>query len=162
MKVRYFQRILSVILVITAILSLSMVGAFAKAPKKNGNYTVGVQMWNAEKNEPSMSNAFFKKTAKLRVKDGKLTMTLYANSKAIRQTLQGAYKIDMKVSNGRGGYTPVKVVARDSTGSPTAFQFTLPNTKKYVPVKLNPHVAAMGNSYVDARLKIDYSTVKPA
>ena len=37
MKVRYFQRILSVILVITAILSLSMVGAFAKAPKKNGN-----------------------------------------------------------------------------------------------------------------------------
>lgn len=157
------KRVSAVLLILTLLLAaVSVISAVSANPKKlkDGTYHVSVSVYQADKDAISMSAPYFKKTAKIAAKNGSMTMTLYADTATIQKAMpDGKYKIDLQVSNGKGGYTQAKVAARNAQGSPTAFSFPLPNTSTYVPIRLNPHVAAMGNSYVNARLRIDYSTI---
>ena len=158
---KYTNKVISVIMALAMVLSIMSISAFAKAPTKDGKYNVSFHLWNAEKNEASMGDGFFKHTARLNVKNGKTTMTVYANTKAINQMFKGKkFVLDMRVSNGKGGWTKATATGKSKNGSTTALSFRLPNKKKYVACQVNPHVPQMGNTYVDARLKIDYGTVK--
>lgn len=159
-----WKRIWSLICIL--VLTFCVITPIAAAAKssnhlKNGTYKVRVDVVKADENRASMSSMYFKKQAKLTVKGSRRTMTVYADADAIHKVKpNGVYQIDLKVKNRKGGYTKAKVSARNSKGSPTAFTFDLPDAGTFEPIQLNPHVAAMGNKYVSARLKISYSTAR--
>ena len=51
------------------------------------------------------------------------------------------------------------VEARDNEGNPVLWSFALPSEEEFFNVVVNPHVAMMGNADIDARIKVDYSTL---
>ena len=67
---------------------------------------------------------------------------------------------EMKVADADGNYSEAKVEKKDASGNPTCFSFVVPHTQEYIKVKVNPHVAMMGNQDLDARVKVDYSSLK--
>lgn len=156
---KVWNKIIAVVLAITALSSLAMIGASA-ASIANGNYTVPVALWHETKNQASMGNKAMKQTAKVKVNNGKITMTIYTKGMTYGNTT--AYLQEMRVRNGNGGWTQAKVLSRDSKGNPTAFSITLPGKKNYYECQVNPHVKEMGNTYLDARLKVNWNNLKKA
>ena len=136
------------------------VAAMAKGSSvKNGSYKVTVNFWQADKNKASMCNPALSHTAKLRVNNGKMTMTIYTHPMTYGK--QSAALQEMKVYNGKG-WTQARVVSRDKKGNPSAFSFPVYKKTTYIPIQVNPHVKQMGNTYLDARLKISWDTLKKA
>ena len=72
-----------------------------------------------------------------------------------------AYLQELKVKYG-DTYQDIQPASYDENGNPTSFSFELPNTDEYILVKMNPHVAMMGNTDLDARIKVDYDGLKVA
>ncbi len=156
---KHIKKILSVLLAITSVLLIAAVGAGAASNKpKDGKYNVTVNFWKEDKNQASMANQCLKHTARLNVKNGVMTMTIYTKPMTYGNTT--ASLREMRVSNGRGGWTQARVAAKDKNGVPTAFSFTVPSKSTYLKVQVNPHVKQMGNQYLDARLKISWDTLK--
>lgn len=125
---------------------------------KDGTYNVSVALYHATKNQLSMASSAILKDAKIVVKNQKATMTIYTQPMSfgsITASLQ-----ELKVADLQGKYTKAKIVTKDKAGNPTSFSFTLPHTESYLTLKVNPHVAMMGNTDLDARLFIDYKTLK--
>lgn len=162
MKKSILTKIIAIIMALATMVMVGSVAASAKSSKKvaNGTYNVTVNFWNADKNQASMSNPSLKKTARLRVSNGKMTMTIYTVPMTYGK--QTAYLHEMKVSNGKGGWVQAKVAKKDSKGRPSAFSFPVYAKVNYLPIKVNPHVKQMGNTYLDARLKISWNTLKKA
>ncbi len=124
----------------------------------DGTYQVSVALYHATKDQLSMAASAILKEAKLVVKDGATTMILYTQPMtfgSITASLQ-----ELKVADLDGNYTDAKVIKKDTDGNPTAFSFVLPHTESYLTLKVNPHVAMMGNVDLDARLFVDYTTLK--
>lgn len=121
----------------------------------DGTYTVNVALWNASKDVPSMAASIFTGQASIVVKDGKPMM--YIETKKMTLGTITAYLQEMKVGSGEEQAT---VVSKDAQGNPTMFAFALPNEDEFIPVQVNPHVAIMGNTYIEARIKVDYSSLK--
>ena len=124
----------------------------------DGTYKVSVSLYHATKDQLSMAASAILKEAKLVVKDGTTTMILYTQPMtfgSITASLQ-----ELKVADLDGNYTDAKVIKKDTDGNPTAFSFVLPHTESYLTLKVNPHVAMMGNVDLDARLFVDYTTLK--
>jgi hypothetical protein len=66
--------------------------------------------------------------------------------------------LQIKQSNGR--YAAADIIARNIAGNkPSAFKFALPSRDTYIPVKVDPQVAVMGDEPVDARLRISWDTL---
>ncbi|EGG82294.1 hypothetical protein HMPREF9477_01303 [Lachnospiraceae bacterium 2_1_46FAA] len=125
---------------------------------KDGIYEVPVWLWHATKNQASMAAQSLNNTARIVVKNGVKTMYIYTKSMKygnIEASLQ-----ELKVEGADGKYISAKVEERDAAGNPVCFSFTLPHTKEYLNVKVNPHVAIMGNQDIDARFRINYSSLK--
>lgn len=124
----------------------------------DGTYTVGVQLWHSEKDQASMAAVSLKPQAKVVVKNGKATMYIYTRPMTfgnITASLQ-----EMKVQNKDGSWSDAQVASRSSDGNPTSFRFALPSTDEYIPVQVNPHVEMMGNRFLDARIKVDWDSLK--
>ena len=139
------------------------VAASATVNKDNledGTYTVGVQLWHAEKDQASMAASSLKPEAKIVVQNGNATMYIYTQPMtmgSITASLQ-----ELKVGQPDGSYKDAQVASRSSDGNPTSFRFALPSTDEYIPVQVNPHVEMMGNQFLDARIKVDWSSLKVA
>lgn len=125
---------------------------------KDGLYETNVYLWHASNDQASMAASALNGTARISVKNG--TGTIYIYTKQMSMGTITAYLQELKVETASGSYKDATVEAKDSEGNPTCFSFTLPHFEEYVTIKVNPHVALMGNQDIDARLKIDYSTVK--
>lgn len=124
----------------------------------DGTYNVSVALYHATKDQLSMAASAILKKAELVVKDGTTTMILYTQPMtfgSITASLQ-----ELKVADLDGKYTEAKVIKKDKDGNPTAFSFVLPHKESYLTLKVNPHVAMMGNVDLDARLFVDYTTLK--
>lgn len=121
----------------------------------DGTYKVPVALYNATKDQPSMAKDSFLTNATVTVNGNKATMTIYT-----RQMIMGnitASLQTLKVFDDNGKYKNATVVKRDSNNNPTAFTFDLPHNHQFIKVAVNPKVAIMGNSDIDARIKVDYS-----
>ena len=125
---------------------------------EDGIYEVSIQLWHATNNQASMAASSIETTARIVVKDG--TMTMYIYTKPITFGTITASLQEMKVADANGDYSEAKVEKKDASGNPTCFSFVVPHTQEYIKVKVNPHVAMMGNQDLDARIKVDYSTLK--
>lgn len=124
----------------------------------DGTYTVGVKLWHSEKDQASMAASSLKPEAKIVVKNGDATMYIYTQPMTmgnITASLQ-----EMKVQMKDGSWKDAQVAARSKDGDPTSFKFTLPSRDEYIAVQVNPHVEMMGNRFLDARIKVDWSTLK--
>lgn len=162
MKKSIFTKVIAIIMALATMVMVGSIAASAKSSSKvaDGTYNVTVNFWKSDKNEASMSNPSLKKTARLKVKNGKMTMTIYTQPMTYGK--QTAYLHEMKVSNGKGGWVQATVAKKDSKGRPSAFSFPLYGKVNYLPIQVNPHVQQMGNTYLDARLKITWSSLKKA
>lgn len=124
----------------------------------DGIYEVSVKLWHAESDKASMAAESFYDTARIVVENGMRTMYIYTKPMTfgrITASLQ-----EMKVADASGNYTDAKVETRDADGNPTCFSFTMSDTEQYITVKVNPHVEMMGNQDLDARILVDYNTLK--
>lgn len=124
----------------------------------DGTYTVGVKLWHSEKDQASMAASSLKPEAKVVVKNGDATMYIYTQPMTmgnITASLQ-----EMKVQMKDGSWKDAQVAARSKDGNPTSFKFTLPSRDEYIAVQVNPHVEMMGNRFLDARIKVDWSSLK--
>lgn len=122
---------------------------------KDGTYKVNIALWNASKDEASMAASALEKEATIIVKDGKPMM--YMETKKMTLGTITAYLQEMKVGD-KGELA--KVVYKDAQGNPTMFSFYLPNESEMIAVQVNPHVAIMGNTFIPARIKVDYASLK--
>lgn len=124
-----------------------------------GTYEVPVYLWNASSDKASMAASALKQNANITVKDGKKVMTIYTTQ--MKMGSIEAYLQELKVKYG-DTYQDIQPASYDENGNPTSFTFELPNTEEYILVKMNPHVAMMGNTDLDARIKVDYDGLKVA
>lgn len=125
---------------------------------QDGIYEVAVSLWHATNNQASMAAESLRGTARIVVKNGVATMYIYTKEMTfgnITASLQ-----ELKVADLQGSYSNATVQSKDASGNPTSFSFTLPHTQEFIMVKVNPHVEMMGNQDLDARIRVDYATLK--
>lgn len=125
---------------------------------KDGLYELPVALWHATKDQESMAASSVNKTARILVKDGKITVYIYTMPMtfgSITASLQ-----EMKVEQSDGSWVNAVVETKSSDGNPTCFSFSLDKLQQYINVKVNPHVEMMGNSDLDARIKFDLTSIK--
>ena len=125
---------------------------------QDGIYEVAVSLWHATNNQASMAAESLRATARIVVKNGVATMYIYTREMTfgnITASLQ-----ELKVADLQGNYSNATVQSKDASGNPTSFSFVLPHTQEYIVVKVNPYVEMMGNQDLDARIRVDYSTLK--
>lgn len=150
---------LSLGLIMTGMTALAA-DANAAAPLKDGNYTVNVQLWHASKDQASMAASCVKDTADVSVKNGKATMTVHTQPMSMAGITASMQTMSVKQPNGT--MKAATVVEKSSDGNPTAFRFDVPSYDEYIPLEVNPKIEIMGNKPMDARLKVDWASAKPA
>ena len=131
--------------------------ALDKTNLANGIYEVQVDMWHATNNQESMASSGLVKKARIEVTNGQYKMYLYTKPMelgGITASLQL-----LQVENGQGGYAQAVVATKDQQGNPASFSFNLPHKEEYLDIRVDPKVAIMGNTYIDARLKINWNTL---
>lgn len=124
----------------------------------DGVYEVQVALWNSTQNQASMASGSVVKLARIAVRNGVSTMYLYTQPMTLGNITASLQYL--QVENGSGGYAQAAVNTRSSAGDPTSFSFRLPHTNDYIAVRVNPEVAIMGNTYIDARLRVDWNSLK--
>ena len=124
----------------------------------DGTYEIPVALWHATQDKASMAAASFNGTARIVVKNGKITVYVYTKPMtfgAITASLQ-----EMKIGQADGSWVNAVIETKGNDGNPTCFSFTLNKLNQYITVKVNPHVEMMGNQDLDARLKFDLNAIK--
>ena len=126
---------------------------------QDGTYSVDVALWNATGDKASMAAAALDSKAKIIVKDGKATMYISTKEMSfgtIKASLQEFY-----IGSAQEDYKnhSATIIEKDTQGNPTLWSFELPHEDEYINVMMNPHVAMMGNMDLEARIKVDYSTL---
>lgn len=151
------HKFISLIFVVVIIVSAFSVNALS-VEFIDGTYEVNIALWHSEDDRESMAADSVGKTATIVVKNNTKTMHITSSEMSvmgIKASLQ-----ELKVEDANGNFVEAKVATRNSEGNPTGFYFTMPNTNKYIAVKVNPHIAIMGYRDIGARIKVDYSTLK--
>lgn len=124
---------------------------------EDGTYSADVYLWHATNDTESMAASAVAKRAIIVAENGNYVMHITTQPMTLGTITASLQEI--KIQEADGNYTDAQVESKDSDGNPTGFYFTLPSLDEYLAVKVNPHVAMMGNSDIDARLKVDYSTL---
>ncbi len=127
---------------------------------KDGTYYVNVDLYNASANRPSMASPSIIKRAKIVVEDGNAVMYLGTSSMTVGNIVASLQELYIGSINGGYKSNPALVVQTDGNGNPTLWKFSIPKNVTFVDVVVNPHVDAMGNTDIPARLMIDYSTLE--
>ncbi len=149
----------------------------AKAPdiSKNGKYIVEVALWNASSDQPSMGNKAFtdNNRAIITTRGGVSTIRIETNPVTITPFYSALENARFKNADGITQYvTPVAkrdIVATDGTDEYPMeylrrFEFVLPDMSEYIDFAIKvPHTpmdSISPSGYIDARLKIDWSTLR--
>lgn len=149
--------IFSIVFMFAILSSMFSLNVFARE-MSDGTYEVNIALWHSEDDKESMAADSIGTKATIVVKNGKKTMYITSGEMSmmgIKASLQ-----ELRIADAKGNYTDAKVESRDSEGNPTGFYFTMPHTGEYITVKVNPHLAIMGNKDISARIKVDYLTLK--
>lgn len=120
----------------------------------DGIYEVNVDLWNAHADKPSMAAPSFEKIAKIEVKNGIARMFIKTKTMTIGNI--SAQLEDLKVKNGNN----YELATRNGFDFNFSFIPNLAANPQYLDVLVNPHVAAMGNEDIPARIRINWSTIK--
>lgn len=151
------KNVLSIILILTFALSAFSVNAYA-AEMEDGTYEVNIALWHSEDDKESMAADAVGTKATIAVENGVKIMHITSGEMSmmgIKASLQ-----ELRTADANGNFTDAKVESRNAEGNPTGFYFVMPHTEEYITVKVNPHLAIMGNRDIGARIRVDYSTLK--
>ena len=151
------KKIFSIAFILVILSSVFSINAFA-AEMVDGTYEVNIALWHSEDDKESMAADAIGKKATIVVENGVKTMHITSGEMSmmgIKASLQ-----ELRIADRNGNFTDAKVESRNSEGNPTGFYFAMPHTNDYITVKVNPHLAIMGNKDIGARIKVDYSTLK--
>ncbi len=127
--------------------------------ENNTIYEVEVALYNANKDQLSMAASSLKKIAKIFVKDGKAVMHIYTQPMTMGTITASLQEIKIFDLDGKA-FKNGEVVAKSADGNPVEFKFALPHTEEFIKTEVNPHVAMMGNAFIPARIKVNYSSLK--
>lgn len=151
------KKIFSIAFILVILSSMFSINSFA-VEMADGTYEVNIALWHSEDDKESMAADAIGKKATIVVENGVKTMHITSGEMSmmgIKASLQ-----ELRIADAKGNFTDAKVESRNSEGNPTGFYFTMPHTNEYITVKVNPHLAIMGNKDIGARIKVDYSTLK--
>ncbi len=149
--------IFTTVFILVIISSMFSLNAFA-AEMADGTYEVNIALWHSEDDKESMAADAVGTKATIVVENGIKTMHITSGEMSmmgIKASLQ-----ELRIADKNGNFTDAKIESKNSEGNPTGFYFTMPHTDEYITVKVNPHLAIMGNKDIGARIKVDYSTLK--
>ncbi len=127
---------------------------------KDGTYYVNVDLYNASANRPSMASPSIVKRTKIVVQNGNAVMYLRTNPMRVGSIVASLQELYIGSINGGYRSNPALVVQKDSSGNPSLWKFGIPKNVKFIDVVVNPHVDAMGNTDIPARIMVDYSTLE--
>lgn len=147
------KKIFAMLTVISALLGLTLLSAFAAEPTKNGIYEVPVQLRHAEKDTESMGNSYILHTALLEVKDGNKYITMVSDSKIMN--LEFSYYTDGSVSGTTQAAEKIENVKIGGKTYSVGYRFPLKGTGQLVGVKFKASIMPMSPS---ARVYIDYNS----
>lgn len=126
---------------------------------QDGYYQVDVSLLKAGSiSSLSMANEAVLPKAQLKVSGG--IGTLYISTKPMIVGNIVASLQTLKYKDATDSYQEAEITSSSLDGSPTGFKFELPHFESFVEVLVNPQVAIMGNSDIEARIKIDYSSLQ--
>lgn len=151
------KRLSAIIFILAILSSMFSLNAYA-AEMNDGIYEVQIALWHSEDDKESMAASAVEAKATIEVENGVKTMHIKSGEMSmmgIKASLQ-----ELRIADKSGNFTDATVESKDSEGNPTGFYFTMPHTDEYITVKVNPHLAIMGNKDIGARIKVDYSTLK--
>lgn len=156
------KKVLALVMALACVMSIAAVSAFAAAPA-DGTYTVPVKIWNADKDQESMSSPMMADTATVTVSGGQITMTVSAAKNAKVMGLSTKL-VELQTADASG-----KLVATQKNGDSFTFTVTPDQWNKgMVNAKYKADIAnipadLMGSmSSRDIRIKIDTSKLTPS
>lgn len=127
----------------------------------NGTYSLDVSLWKEAVDELSMGNPALQTMALLTVKDGSMRLQIGTRLMTLGTVTAGLHSFQIRQKDGSYVYADVDATENvlDGEAIPSLFSFELPDTSDYLAVRIDPRVAIMNNQVMDARLKLDWSTL---
>lgn len=129
----------------------------------DGVYNVNIALWHQVMDKPSMGNKGLMPEAEIQIKDGKLTMfmeTQIIQVTGITASLVSFFYFDESKQDF------VKAEARaynfeiDGQKRPQIFIFPITYGQEYYRCMVDPKVEVMGDKPIEARLKVDWNSLK--
>ncbi|MDR2106711.1 MAG: NEAT domain-containing protein [Coriobacteriales bacterium] len=121
-------------------------------------YEVRVDLWHATQNRASMGDGSLNHTALVEMVGDQMYMSVSVHPMQVGTIVASLISLQVKQAN--GSYAYADVIARNIAGNkPSAFRFALPSRDTFIPVRVDPQVAVMGDEPVDARLRISWDTL---
>lgn len=145
------KKFLAVLTIISALIGLMALSAFAAVPTKNGVYEVPVQLKHAEKDTESMGNSYILHTALLEIKNGTKYITIVSDSTVMN--LEFSYYTDGSVSGSTQSAEKVENVKIGGKTYSVGYRFPVKGTGQLVGVKFKASIMPISPS---ARVYIDY------
>lgn len=168
MRRKFFKQKFSLFMLICfCMIFMQKVGADSCAAEelKDGIYTVNIALWHQFMDKPSMGNKGIISEAEIEVKDGKATM--FIETQIIQVTGITASVVSFfNYDEGKQDFTKAEARAYnfeiDGQKRPKIFLFPIKPGSEYYKCMVDPKVEVMGDKPIEARLKVDWSSLKPA
>lgn len=145
------KKILAFLTVISALIGLMALSAFAAAPTKDGVYEVPIQLKHAEKDTESMGNSYIVHTALLEIENGAKYITIVSDSTVMN--LEFSYYTDGSVSGNTQAAEKVENVEIGGKTYSVGYRFPVKGTGQLLGVKFKASIMPISPS---ARVYIDY------
>lgn len=130
---------------------------------EDGLYTLDVALWHETEDKPSMGNGALDPKAELSVKDGKGTLFLGTKTLKVSNIQASLSRVFYETDD---GYSAAAALCYDLKPAnepllrPRIFALPLEDKRAMIRLKVDPKVAPMGDEPLNARLKLDFQSMK--
>lgn len=130
---------------------------------EEGLYTINVSLWHETEDKPSMGNGALDPKAELFVKDGKGTLFLGTKTLKVSNIQASLSRVFYETDD---GYSAAAALcydlkpANEPLPRPRIFALPLEDKRAMIRLKVDPKVAPMGDEPLNARLKLDFQSMK--
>ena len=137
----------------------------ASAPMdlKDGLYAMDVSLWHETEDKPSMGNGALDHKAEIFVKDGEATLFLGTKALSVSNIQASLCRVFYETDEGFSAAVPLCYdlkVEGEELPRPRIFALPLKEKTDMMKVKVDPKVAPMGDEPLNARLKLDFKSLK--
>lgn len=132
-------------------------------PPEDGIYTVNVALWHQVMDKPSMGNKGIVPEAEIQVKDGRITMfleTQIIQVTGITASLVAFFYFDAEKQDFSKSEARAYSFEIDGQKRPRIFIFPIDYGQEFYRCMVDPRVEVMGDKPIEARIKVDWSSLK--
>ena len=130
---------------------------------EDGLYSLDVALWHETEDKPSMGNGALDPKAEIFVKDGKGTLFLGTKALKVSNIQASLSRVFYDTDDGFSAATPLcfdLTPEGEPLPRPRIFALPLDVKKDTIRLKVDPKVAPMGDEPLNARLKLDFQSMK--